>query len=126
MAKIVVYESDPTSQEPWKSFFIPVLEEDYNHQVFLVATNTQDLQTFIDEDRPDILIIGLRFPWNEREVIAYIKERYPQIKIIAMSQAIEGREIAKEIGILFLRKPLIWEDTLELIENVSEGTLPKG
>ena len=120
--RIVFMDDDPAIQKLVES----VLEE-AGYQVRLAANGREGMK-LLAEEPADLVITDLIMPEQEGlESIVLIRQRYPGIRIIAVSGGLRRGEIdmlptADKLGAdRTLRKPLVPEELLQVIADLLGG-----
>jgi YesN/AraC family two-component response regulator len=90
------------------------------------AANGQDAVRLVDEQQPDVVLMDIRMPgMNGLEATQYIKSRYPQVQVIALTLYTTYRSNALTAGAAaFLVKGVSPEILLETIRTC--GTAARG
>ncbi|MBF0368354.1 MAG: response regulator [Magnetococcales bacterium] len=117
MARILVIDDDVGVRELLRAFL-----DEAGHQVVEAPDGRQGVQLFRDEPA-DLVITDILMPEKDGvEVIMELKERYPEVRILAVSGGGRGLEaevnlrVAKEFGAMHvLPKPFTQQELQEAV-----------
>jgi CheY-like chemotaxis protein len=88
----------------------------------LDAVNGQQAMDMLESFGPDLVITDLVMPEKEGiEIIRELRDKHPQIKIIAMSGAFDGAflKVAKALGAhATVLKPILYDDLIALVNRM--------
>lgn len=88
--------------------------------VSVAEDGTSALQS-IERDPPDILLTDVHMPgMTGLDLMAAVRNRFPNVRVVAMSGTYAGNEIPQDLGAdsFFLKNGRNWTDLIRILETV--------
>ncbi len=102
-----------------------VLETVPNYEVVAEIGNAQDVKESVSRLQPDLVVLDYRMPGGGSvAVLEYIKQRYPEIKVIILTGVDSGtlfQQLLNSAADAVLLKEISAEETLASIRKVMSG-----
>lgn len=88
--------------------------------VSVAEDGTSALQS-IERDPPDILLTDVHMPgMTGLDLMAAVRNRFPNVRVVAMSGTYAGNEIPQDLGAdsFFLKNGRNWTDLIRILETI--------